>query len=288
MLWIFSALGSSFTDAFQNIFIKKQTQSLGALTVSWVRSFWIAIILLPLIFIFPSQPSQLFWWIIIIRTILDTLATVLYVKSFKHSDISLVLPIIALTPLFIVFMEILVFGRIPRILGFIGICFVVCGTYLLNIRNNEKGLLAPFTNLYRNSASRMMLAVAIIWSITSMLHTVAIRETNAYFYGGMSALLIILALTCVSFLRGELKPNKNFVGTFSGNATPGVLGASSLIFQFIAQSLAPTSYVIAIKRTSIVFSSVLASIFFKERIEGRLFPATLSTIGVILIALSYI
>lgn len=286
IFWIFPALGASISDAVHNLYIKKQTLRLGALSVSWIRSFWIAILLSPLVFFFPASPTPLFWWILLIRTTLDTVATVLYVNSIKQSDLSVALPLIALSPLFIVIIDFFITGTIPSFAGFFGILLIVLGTYIIHIEKGDKNFFAPFINIYKDNGSRMMLAVSVIWSITSTIHTVAIKQSNPYFYAGVSSIAIIFFLTIFMFFKDGFK-SQDFKSSnaIPKNIVPGVLGATAQLFQFIAQSFAPASYVIAIKRTSILFSSLLGGLVLKEDIKARIIPTIIVLLGVFLIVL---
>ncbi len=286
LFWIFPALGASISDAVHNLYIKKQTLRLDALSVSWIRSLWIAILLSPLIFFFPASPAPLFWGILFVRTTLDTVATVLYVNSIKQSDLSVALPLIALSPLFIVIIDFFITGATPSLAGFFGILLIVAGTYIIHIEKGDKNLFAPFINIYKDKGSRMMLGVSIIWSITSTIHTIAIKQSNPYFYAGVSGIAIIFFLTVFMFFKGGFK-SQDFESSSAipKNIVPGVLGATAQLFQFIAQSFAPAAYVIAIKRTSILFSSLLGGFVLKENIKNRIFPTLLVLLGIFLIIL---
>jgi uncharacterized membrane protein len=64
----------------------------------------------------------------------------------------------------------------------------------------------------------------------------------------------------------------------------GFLYALMLACQYYAYTLAQASYVIAVKRTSLLFSILLGGIFFKEiNIRERLLGGVVMLIGVILI-----
>lgn len=286
MFWLIPALGASLTNSFHNIFIKKQTGSLDPFYVSWIRSLWITILLLPLIFIFPAETTKLFWIVLVLRGVLDSVATVLYVRAISYTDLSLALPLITLTPLFIFILEKVFLHTQFSLVGTCGVILVVVGIYLLNLKKGAS-FFSPIKHVYDNPGSRLMFCVSVLWSITSTIHGVAIRETNPYFYAGISSLSIILILTLYMFISGRGK-GLGFYTThaFSTNASAGVFGATAQMLQFVAQGLAPATYVIAIKRMSVVFSSILATIFLKEPFSKRILPTLLSVLGVILIGIS--
>jgi uncharacterized membrane protein len=66
----------------------------------------------------------------------------------------------------------------------------------------------------------------------------------------------------------------------------GLFAATRIIFQMLAINLALVSYVISIKRTSVLFSIFFGYLVFKEKgVRGRLAGALLMLAGVLLITL---
>ena len=72
---------------------------------------------------------------------------------------------------------------------------------------------------------------------------------------------------------------------FRKNFTLGMLAATSQVMQMFAQSLTLASYVIALKRSSLVFGMIGSALFLKEKIARRVLPTLLLCAGAALIIL---
>ncbi len=65
-------------------------------------------------------------------------------KAIQVSDLSLAVPMVALTPFFLLLTSPLLVGEFPAPLGVVGIVLIVAGSYLMKVRERARGLLAPF------------------------------------------------------------------------------------------------------------------------------------------------
>jgi drug/metabolite transporter (DMT)-like permease len=194
---------------------------------------------------------------------------------------------LALTPLFLLFSGFLINGEFPTSLGLGGVALIIAGTYLLNFKKNAQSIFEPFQVIFNNSGSVLMLGVAIIWGITGSLHKLAISHSNPYFYTGLGALVLTTLYTPVAWYANREDFKKSLSREYLPQLVPiGLLDGITILAQFIGQSMSLTVLVISLKRTSIIFSSLLSWYFFKEEIGPRLLPICLMVLGVMLIAIS--
>jgi drug/metabolite transporter (DMT)-like permease len=285
--WIPLSFLSALSDSFHIFYVKKRTKILEPVFISWFISLFLTIFIFPLALWKGAHPTELFWLVLLARTILDTVATILYVTAIQRSDISLSVPLVAFTPLLIVLFEFLFTGIVPSIFGILGIVFVVGGVYLLYSDGSYKNILAPFKAMNKNQGSKFMLFVAVIWSITSTLHKVAIHETNALFYAGVGSVFLFLSLSAtILVLRGRNAFSFVSIDSIRQVIPLGVFGVITLLSQMFAQGMAPASYVISVKRTSILFSAILGALLLNESIRKRIIPILFILIGVIAISFS--
>lgn len=286
-MWILLGLFSAFSDASKNVLAKHNVKSFDPFVVSWAWFFYSLIILLPVLF-FRGVPKldEIFWIAFTARTFLDVLATVLYVNALKHTDLSLSLPMLALTPLFLLLTGLVINQEFPRPLGLIGVGLIVSGTYLLNFKRKEK-FYQPFVAIYQNKGAFMMLCVAIIWGLTGSLHKLAILHSDPYFYTAFGMIALAIAFTPLAILsnKGDFKRALN-LKNLPKIVPVGIFEGLTVLSQMIGQSVALSVFIISIKRTSIIFSSLMAWLFFKEPIKNRMIPICLMVAGVILILLS--
>ena len=194
-MWILLGLISAFSDSVKNVLAKHNTRSFDSLVITWAWVTYSLIILIPVMF-FKGIPNLdgTFWLAFSVRIILDIIALILYVNALKRTNLSLSLPMLALTPLFLLFSGLVINHEFPRPLGLVGVGAIALGTYLLNFKNNEN-LYQPFLAIYQDKGTFMMLWVAIIWGLTGSLHKLAILHSNPYFYTSFGALVLAIVFT---------------------------------------------------------------------------------------------
>jgi len=107
----------------------------------------------------PLLGSQ-YWIALLVDGTLNVIATILQLKAIKISDLSLTIPLLAFTPLFLLFISPLILGQYPTPLGIIGVILIVIGSYVLNIQRRNAGYLAPFKAMLKHRCPRFMLYTA--------------------------------------------------------------------------------------------------------------------------------
>ena len=216
---------------------------------------------------------------------LETLALLLYMEAIRISPLSLTLPLLSFTPVFIILTGYLILGERPSWQGVSGILLVVAGGYLLHWPAISQGLLAPFRALFRKKGSLLMLGVALIYAVTSVLGKKAILLSEPLWFAG--TYFVILGLFVPSVLGLFFRPP---LGRFlrlrpHGILLLGLTQALMVIAHMKAISLAPAAYMIAVKRTSILFGILFGGAFFREtHLRVRLLAASVMLAGVALLA----
>jgi drug/metabolite transporter (DMT)-like permease len=131
-----------------------------------------------------------------------------------------------------------------------------------------------------------MIAVALIYSITSTLGKKAVTASSPLFFAGTYFPVLTLILTPVALWGGrhELRAVARN-GTLRAALLPGVFYAVVLISHMVAVSRTNVAYMIAVKRTSLLIGVLYGHLLFREPgIRHRLPGATLMLAGVALIA----
>jgi len=148
-----------------------------------------------------------FWWWLVIVTIIDIIIMVIFMKAVKISDLSLVIPILAFTPLFILIISPFWIHELPNIYGIIGIVLVVIGAYILNIKEKNKGWLFPLKALLINKGLRLMFFASFLMAITTIIDRVAIENSSPIFYLIFIHLLYVLMFLPIVLyrLKGKIK-----------------------------------------------------------------------------------
>ena len=130
---------------------------------------------------------------------------ILYIKSLQVSPLSLTLPFLSLTPVFLILISYLILGEKVSFRGGTGIILLAAGSYLLNLHEVRKGLFEPFRAVAREKGSVMMIGVAVIYSVTSSLGKMAIEHSSPLFFGVtyFVAMTIFLAPIALFMGRGD-------------------------------------------------------------------------------------
>lgn len=248
--------------------------------IAWVREgYALPFIAIALFFIPTPVLDKTFWVSVLILLPLEITALILYVKAIKLSPLSLTIPFMALSPVFITVIAFFLLGERPDKSGIIGIFLITIGAYLLNAKASSIGLLGPIKAIAKERGSVLMIIVAIIYSITSTIGKIAVQHSSPIFFGFFYPLLLTIALSMVVGIKGTLHQVVSRPVTF---LTIGLFTAIMILSHFMAISMADVAYVISVKRTSLVFSVIYGMIVFKERdIVERLLGSLFMLAGVV-------
>lgn len=286
MLWFLFGFLTAFFEALKDVFGKQGLKNNDEYVVSWALTFFCAVFLIPFTLLFKiPELGNLFWISLAIGGTLNTITTLLYIKAIKESDLSLTLPMIALTPLFMVITSPLIVGEWPDKFDLVGIVLLVIGSYLLNIKEKSKGYLAPFRALLQTKGPRYMLIVAFLWSITSNFDKVGVQNSAPVFW--VLALFLVMSLILLPILLFKTsQPAKKIIKGLPVLLPMGLCCALAVIFQMQALTLTLVVKVIAIKRTSVLMGVLLGYFIFKEKdIQERFLGSATMIVGVLFMTL---
>jgi drug/metabolite transporter (DMT)-like permease len=219
-----------------------------------------------------------------ISVIVNMIAVTLQVKALSISPLSLTVPFLAFTPLFMLVPSWIVLKEAPDALGLTGILLIVAGGYAIHIDKIRGGFLSPLKAIASERGSLLMLLVAALWSISAVHDKVAtVASSPAYFTTFFS---LVFGVLYAPLLFVGLRKRPLDRATWPRLLLLGLFAAVMILSQFTAIELTLASYVIAIKRAGMVLSVVFGYLFFKERhLRARLTGAALMTVGVVVLAL---
>ncbi|MEE9514879.1 MAG: DMT family transporter, partial [Candidatus Brocadiales bacterium] len=195
MTWFHYSIISAFFTANSVAISKKALEGSDVYTVAWVRyGYALPFLLCMLAFTEIPPLDSVFFLVNLIQVPLNGLAIVLYIRAIKYSPLSLTLPYLALTPVFLIGTSYVMLGERPDSSGLIGILFVALGAYLLNVRATREGLLGPLRAILDEEGSLLMIGVAFIYSITGNLSKIAILHSSPTFFAAFYPAVMALAL----------------------------------------------------------------------------------------------
>ncbi|MCG3120244.1 MAG: hypothetical protein ALAOOOJD_02871 [bacterium] len=286
MTWIVFALLTAFCESFKDVFSKKGLARLDEYVIAWALRFFALPFLLPLLFFIKMPPlGPGFWLALVVGAGLNAVCTILYMKAIKQSALSLTVPLVALTPMFLLLTSPLMIGEFPDWSGVFGIVLIVMGSYVLNLNASAPGYFAPFRALLKEPGPKLMLLTAFLWSLTANFDKIGIQNSSPLFWSLAAPAGMALVLMPVMLYKSPRALQQ--IPVILNKLVPiGFFAALTVIFQMLAVSLTLVSHVIAIKRTSTILSVCWGHLLFNEGgIKERLLGASIMVLGVVLISL---
>ena len=287
MLWFLYSLLSAFFNSIFQALSKHGAQRIDEYSAAWSHRFFAVLILIPLVIITRSfHPiNSLLWLVLLIITIINTYTSILFFNALKIAPLSLVLPIMAFTPAFLLITAPIINQESPTLLGIIGVILVVIGSYVLNLSKRSRHPLAPLTSIFEEPGPRQMFITAFLFAISINVVKIGLEHSNPLFLATLISATLLLSLSIVLLYK---KISFSKVLRHAKTLAPiGIASAAGLTFQMAALELNLVANVIAVKRTSILFGIVWGKVFFKEeKIKERLLGASIMILGVILITFS--
>jgi uncharacterized membrane protein len=233
--------------------------------------------------------SQDLFILIAIQIPFEILAYYIYLSAIRIAPLSLSVPYLSFTPVFAILTAALLLQEQISVQGFLGILIITVGAYVLNIERFAHHPLDPLKAIFRSSGSRRMLMVALIWSLTSTLGKKGVQLSDPTFFGVVYMASLSIPMAAIAGWRAKrhtatinLK-GRNRIWLILG----GLSTALSMLAHFHAIKLAPVSYMIAVKRTSLIFSVLYGGLIFREEhIRQRLLGTGIMLSGAILLYLA--
>ncbi len=290
MIWYGFAILAGFLVSLSDALNKKYLSHLNYPYMTIARTFGSLPFVLP-IFLYLTLKYQAYQYFnytflfnLSLLLALEIIATLLYMKGIEISPLSLTLPFLSFTPVFVIFTGYIILGEKITLEGALGIILVVIGSYCINLPSIKEGLTGPIKAIKKEKGSFLLLQVALIYSITSVLGKKGLLLSNplwfASFYFSILAFLttlivkIFYPVNLLSFIKKYYKP------TLLVGLTQGLMYYAHMI----ALSHLETAYMITLKRTSIFFAVILGYFLFKEAyILIRFFAVFLMLAGIFII-----
>ena len=286
MTWLYFGFLCAFGEAFKDLFSKRRLRESNGLLAAWAMIAFTAVFIGPLFFMSGVPALGKFFWVALFaHGFIYCASVVLYMVAIKSSELSLTVPMIMFTPVFMLVTSRIIVGEKPGAFGVVGVVLIVLGSYLLNVSGIRLGILAPLRAVVENSGARLMLFVAFVWSITASIEKIGISNSSPFFWGVMDHLLMLACLTPFA-LRDLTRRKLNIAHELRGFLPAGVFNAVGTLGYYLAMNHGLAVYAISIKRTSVLLVIVIGSFMFKESgLKDRLFGAAIMLTGVLFISL---
>jgi uncharacterized membrane protein len=273
----FLAAGFSTT---KDLFSKKLAFSLKGIHSAFASflfalPFYAVIYAIAWFFGWEALPSgQLFWGLVLLRSLTDSCAEWLKMTALHHGDISLVSSFLSAAPLFLLFTSPLITGDPLTLKGVAGIALIVIGSLIAVFKTptgakpQKKGIAAA-------------LAAAFFFSLNSCFDRLAVQEAGPIISG--FAMTALSALMLLPFLLRQAQRFGPILAEWKGCATRGFFEIGFMVFKLWALQFLQAPYVIGIQKSGLLFSIVGGKILFKEEQFLRRFLAGLFVFAGVLV-----
>jgi len=285
MIWFFLSLAAALSIAARDVSIKTYVD-LDPPEIAILELFWS----LPYFFMgcfIIETPSldQIFWLTFVLSIPINILAYVLYLYALKISPLSLSIPFLAFTPAFMILTGFFILAETINIWGGLGIGLIVAGGYILHFKKTQRNFWAPFSAFLHEKGSWYMLIVAILFAFAAVIGKKAILHSSPLFFSYSFFLTFNITV-----LTGLLLGGRNNWRKIIHNSPRGLwLGTSLMIhisFHGLAIAISTAVYMVAVKRSSILFTVLLSWLLLKETdIRYRGFGTLLMFVGMLFIIL---
>ena len=283
MSWMYLALLAAISESLKDLFSKQGLRSVSPQLAALAACATPIPLLLIIVLFTDSVPvlGPRYGWALLIGGTLNVLAMFQFMRALQASDMSLAVPFVSFTPIFLLITSPLMVGDLPSSQDIVGIACIVAGAYVLQIQSVHQGLLAPVLAIFREPGPRRMLCVAFIYSLTSNFDKIGVQNSSPLFWSlSITSVMTFGFLLLLRFLPQQhiAAPHTNTLGILF---LIGLFQALGLLAHNTALSLGPVPSVIAVKRSSIVFAVIWGFIFLQERhVRERLSGALLMVIGI--------
>ena len=197
-----------------------------------------------------------------VSLVVNVVAVNLYYRSLQAGPLYLSMPFTAFSPVFMIPIAYVLLGELPGRKELLGVLLMVGGAYGIYLRPGN--LLGPLKAIFTTRATRLMLATAIMWSLSATVEKVAVINSSPFVYGSM-----VFTAMSLLYLPLVLRRHREYFRRGSGLAKTGLIigGISGLmaVCQFQALQTVDVSYVIAFKRSGIIVSIFLGYWVYAER-----------------------
>ena len=244
-----------------------------------------------------------FFQAVAVTVAINIVATILFYRALGTTDLSLCVPMLAFTPVFLILTSFLILGELPSPAGAAGILLVAAGAYLLNLAYRDGwpvSLTAPFLSLRHDRGIQAMLLVAFLYSISVNYDKRVVEESDPVFGSAIvllllgTAFLVLAALTVKGRVPGGSLPGVPLLPGIQQERpllrslmfpAIGLVLAIELIAINTAYTMAIVPYVITVKRLAIFFSVLAGGLLLGERqLGGRIIGAVVMIAGAVVIA----
>lgn len=289
MTWFAIAIISALLSAFAAITQKKVLFNLGALEFSFLLSLVNLIFSIPFFFFIDyGTINSLNLTVLFIKSLIGVGAFFCVMLSLKNLEISNALPLLALTPGFIAVFAFILLGEALKPIEVIGLVLLMAGTFILESGDGKKFVM-PFSVFVKSKYHRFIILALLLFTASSILDKFLLikMKLSPISLTAFQHIYFAIMFSMVFFIfRKKTEPLPKIINksNLSWIALISVLTIGYRYTQIVAVGMASVALVLAIKRTSVFWATIIGGKIFSDKdLLKRSIAAILVLIGAILI-----
>jgi drug/metabolite transporter (DMT)-like permease len=283
MTWFFIALSSAILSAFAAITQKKVLLNRDALEFSFLLSVTNLVLSIPFFFVINySHLNTVNMTVLFIKSLIGVGAFLCVMIALKNLNISNALPLLALTPGFVAVFAFLILGESIKSIEILGLILLITGTYILESKS-IRDLLFPLNIFIKSKYYNYILVALLLFTASSIMDKLLLIRLNLtpvsliaiqHFY------FAVLFAAIYFYYAYKIKLPKILIrrNDIWWIILISVLTIGYRYTQVVAVSIASVAIVLAVKRTSVFWATIIGGKIFNEK---KLLKKTLAVIFIV-------
>jgi drug/metabolite transporter (DMT)-like permease len=281
MLWFWLSLGVAGLLSFRHSFQRELFKTIQS-PVVMLWAIYAFIIPFQIPFLIGSGPvwAQLtwqFWGLAALDILLFIINGYLLMLAVTRGEYSKVSPIKSFVVIFSLLFSFILLREVPSVVGIVGVFIVFMGTYLLDSREESRGVFGPFKNILMDRPSQYMMGSALIYAFNLTLTRPGLELSSPAVWIFARSLIAFVFLSTMVALKRNTWPRFRQLITYSPWKLVifGVSGAAVVFLRTWATDLTLVSYVAAVINLQVVIDVLIGHFIFQEkhwvkRLEGSM------------------
>ena len=289
MTWLTYALLTALLNSLASLYEKHTLNKLHSIDFSAAIAFTTALLTLPVLWTasWDNMTPGILAFMFILSVIAAT-AFLSVIRAMRHMEISLSSPMFLLGPLITTLFAFLILGERVSQLQILGITILVFGTYMLETERLSHGK-EFIINIWQNKYSRFILFGLLLYGLSSVGDRIVLGKwgISPVLYTAIVQIFIAIQFSFLTWHhRGSPLASIKLVRHYwKAILIIALLTIGYRITQGYATAIAAVGLVIAIKRSSSLFTTIIGGELFHDHGVWRKTSAcVIMIIGVYLIA----
>ena len=286
MDWFILSVLTAFSVASCDAWVKKWFSHLNHYEMLvYPLLYGFPLILVSLFFVEIPPLDDIFYLSFAVSVPLTIVPLILYMKAIKVSPLSLTVPYLSFTPVFMVGTGYLFLNEAPDGWGISGIVSVCAGSYILNLDGKKWSIINPLLAVCKETGSWLMLIAAFIFSFSAVIGKLAIMHSSVMFFQ-MTFFAVVTIVMMLIFMMFRMIKLKHLAESPLKGCVAGILLFFHILFHGFAISMTKAAYMVSVKRLSTLFGVIYGGmIFHEENIPVRFTGALFMFCGAVIILL---